>query len=203
MKGTFHAASRRTGKQTIVHCHWRDCRSESTRLTGATRNLSMIEKRESRIADNSARDEHGPINPKDTLNASVQKPPGPPPISKDWTPNVPRLGPRYTRIGPPMYGDWTTDVQGHRTQHHSRSGPRATWDSVLHGIKDFARFGTSWDSRLREIPDFVGSKTSWDSGLLGIQDFVGSRTLQKKGPLHTSDRNLFLCCSLRKHKLSG
>ncbi len=42
MKGPFHAAPRGTEKQRIIHCHWRDCRSGSTRLTGAAQDLLPI-----------------------------------------------------------------------------------------------------------------------------------------------------------------
>ncbi len=136
----------------------------------------------------------GPTNPRDTLNARVQKPSGPPPISEGWTPDIPRLDPRCTRIGPPMHGDWTPDVQGHKTPHPFRRGPGTSWDSRLYGIwdfvglktsrdpglcgiQDFVRFRTSWDSRLRGIQDSVGFKTSRDPGLHGMQDFVRFRTL--------------------------
>ncbi len=77
----------------------------------------MIEKMESRIADKSTRDERRPINPRDSLDARVQKPSDPPPISGDWTAEMPRLDPQYARIEPPAHGDRTPDVQGHRTRH--------------------------------------------------------------------------------------
>ncbi len=83
---------------------------------------------------------------------------------------MPRLDPRYTRIGPPMHGDWTPDVQGHKTQHPFRHGPRTTWDSRLRGIRDLVGFKTSRDR------DFVGFETLRDPGLHGIQDFTGSGT---------------------------
>ena len=86
------------------------------------------------------------------------------PIYEDWTPDVPGLDPRYTRIGTLMYEDWTPDVQGHKTQHPLDENPG------LRGIQDFVGFRTSWDS------NFVGFRTSWDPGLRGIQDFVGPRT---------------------------
>ena len=98
-----------------------------------------------------------PFNLRDTLKARVQKPSGPPPICEDWTPDVPRLDPQYTRIGPPMYLHWTPDVQGQKTQHPPDE------DQGLPGSEDFVGFRTSWDSRLRGTRDFMGSRTRQDN----------------------------------------
>ncbi len=104
---------------------------------------------------------------------------------------------RYTGSRPPMYGDWTPDEQGHKTQHPPDE------DQGLRGHEDSEGSRTSWDSGLRGIQDFTGPGTSWDSGLRRTRDFVGSRPPQETGLLHTSDWNLVLWCSLREHKLSG
>ncbi len=83
-----------------------------------------------------------------------------------------------------MYGDWTTEVRGHRTQHpldEDFVGLRTSWDRGLRGIQDFAGFRTLWDLGLYGIQDFVGT---WD--------FVGSRAKQKIGLLHPLDRILVL-----------
>ncbi len=152
------------------------------RLTGATRNLSMIERMESRIADESAREGRGPTNPRDTLNAEDQKPSGPtrypktgPPICTGWTPGIRGLDPRCTRPQDPA------SLQT-RTKDHAGSG--TLWDSGLRGIqdfvgfkiRDFVGFKTSRDPGLRGIQDFAGSGTLWDSRLHETQDFVGPRT---------------------------
>ena len=86
---------------------------------------------------------------------------GPPPISEDWTPDVPRLDPWDVRIGPPGYEDWTPEVQGHKTQHPPEE------DQGVRGIEDFTESRTSWDSGLHGIQDFAGPRTSWDSRLRG------------------------------------
>ncbi len=147
------------------------------------------------MADNSACGECGPFNPRDMLNARVQKPPG---------------LPRCTRTGSPKYKDWTPDVwrpdpRCTRPQDPAspKRGPRTSRNRGLRGIRDFVGFRTSQDLGLCGIRDFAGPRTSWDSRLHGTLDFVGSRTPQKTGPLHTADQNLVLWCSLREHKLTG
>ncbi len=52
-----------------------------------------------------------------------------------------------------MYGDWTPDVQGHKTQHPPDEDPG-------HRVSE----------------DFVGARTLWDRGFRRIEDFVGFRT---------------------------
>ena len=130
--------------------------------------------------------------------------------------------PLYTKIGPPMNGDWTPGRQGFDprcaetgpprdkatgpsiplTRTQGFAGVRASRDSGLRGIRDFVGFKTSQDLGLHGIQDSVGPRTSWDSRLCGTQDFVGSRILQKTGTLYASDQDLVLWCSLREHKLT-
>ena len=89
---------------------------------------------------NPARVRRGPTNPRDTSDARVQKPTGLPPIYEDWTPDIQKLDPRYTRIGPPMYGDRTPEGQGYKTRHPPDE------NKGLRGIQDFMGNDTRNDS---------------------------------------------------------
>ncbi len=111
-----------------------------------------------------------------------------------------RVYPRYMKIGPPIYGDWTPGIQGLDPQCTETGPPRDK--TTRPGIpqtrtNDFVGSKTSRDAGLHEIRDFVGFKTSRDLVLHGIQDFVGLGTswdlgLRKKKKLYTPrTRNLF------------
>ncbi len=149
MKEAFHAAPQNTEELIIIHRHWCDCRSKSTGLPGETQKPLTTRRMKGQNARQPCRDKHVGDIPKTSESRS------------QWN------YPENTRTGPPVYGDRTPEVQGHRTWH-PRRGPKTSQDPGLRGIQDFARPRTSWDSRLRETRDFMGFKTSQDIGLHGI-----------------------------------
>ncbi len=92
--------------------------------------------------------------------------------------------PRYTKIGPPVDGDWTPGTQGLDPRCAETGPPRdkATGPGIPDEDKGFAGPRTSQNPGLRGIRDFLGFKTSWDMGLRGIQDSAGNRNFIHLGP---------------------
>ncbi len=103
MKGTFHAASRRQRSKSSPIVIGVTVRVKTSRLTGATRSLSITR----RMKGQNAR------QPSPWQTRAYQ----PERSSKLQSPETNESNPRYARIGPPVCGDQTPEGQGHRTRH--------------------------------------------------------------------------------------